>query len=846
MIPPTEPGDKPAPLTPDHRADLEKSGLTPETIAAAGLHSVLDGARVRDLLGDYLSRATANKMGACLAFPYFDAAGGPMTFAAGDGTPRPFVRLKPSVPRADTKNKDRRIKYESPAAAPCRAYFPPGTRAALADPTVALLITEGEKKSLCADQHGFPCVGLGGVWAWQKKRDRDADGKGIGPRELIPDLDGIAWPGRKVFITFDSDLTDKPDVQWAEYHLADVLLQRGADVRAVRLPAEPDGSKNGLDDFLVRHGPDALRKLLAAAVAATRPAGGDDRPKIVTGTDEYRVNAEAIAALAAGTDVYQRGNMLVRAVRTETDPDPHAVVRRPPGSPVVRPLPQPLLRELFTRCARWVSIRETEKEVIEKPVHPPDWCVSAVHNRDRWPGIRHLEAAVDHPVILCDGTVLGANGYDPRSQLLVSVPAGLKITVPDRPTPADVAAAVAAIDDVIQNFPFEKPEHRAAWFAGLLTPLAWFAFDGPAPLLLIDGNTRGCGKGLLADVIALVLTGRRFPVMSYTADKEELRKKITSLAMEGERIVLLDNLAGAVGNDVLDMALTADRWKDRVLGVNKVFDGPLNVAWYATGNNVQLHADTSRRCSHCRIETPHERPELRDDVKYKDLRAHVRGHRGPLLSAALTILRGWFAAGKPRHNLAPWGSFEGWSGVVREAVLFAGLPDPGETRLALQTTADRDALTMAAMIEALERMDPGRKGVTTAGIIDAVRKPGDPPPAWFEDLKSAVEELCGKLDGRVLGYRFRAFARRNFGGKMIDRAPNVSSNNSVRWVVTSAGGPARAGTSPVSPESPAPVPTGDAGDTGDVPAQPGNATGTKSTRRRFGNDDRGHDQRGSR
>ena len=34
------------------------------------------------------------------------------------------------------------------------------------------------------------------------------------------------------------DLTDKPESQWAEYHLADVLRQCGANVRAVRLPAE--------------------------------------------------------------------------------------------------------------------------------------------------------------------------------------------------------------------------------------------------------------------------------------------------------------------------------------------------------------------------------------------------------------------------------------------------------------------------------------------------------------------------------------------------------------------------------------------------------------------------------
>src|SRR5262249_7491177 len=42
-----------------------------------------------------------------------------------------------------------------------------------------------------------------------------------------------------------------------------------------RLPAEADGAKNGLDDFLVRHGPDALRRLVEEAQApekATKPS----------------------------------------------------------------------------------------------------------------------------------------------------------------------------------------------------------------------------------------------------------------------------------------------------------------------------------------------------------------------------------------------------------------------------------------------------------------------------------------------------------------------------------------------------------------------------------------------
>ena len=75
------------------------------------------------------------------------------------------------------------------------------------------------------------------------------------------------------------------------------------------------------------------------------------------------------------------------------------------------------------------------------------------------------------------------------------------------------------------------------------------------------------------------------------------------------------------------------------------------MTWYGTGNNVQLGADTSRRVCHIRMESPEERPELKSDFRHKELRVYVRKHRGKLLAAALTILRGWHVAGRPTHNL---------------------------------------------------------------------------------------------------------------------------------------------------------------------------------------------------
>ena len=380
--------------------------------------------------------------------------------------------------------------------------------------------------------------------------------------------------------------------------------------------------------------------------------------------------------------------------------------------------------------------------------------------------------------------MLASNGYDSTTRLYVAAPGGLELRVPTRPRSTDAARSASLLLDLVGDFPFESPAHRSAWLAGLLTPLAWFAFDGPAPMFLIDGNVRGVGKGLLADVVALLLTGRRFPVMSYASDREELRKKITTVAVEGERMVLLDNLAGAVGNDVLDRALTADRWKNRLLGTNRDYDGPLHICRFGTGNNVQLQADTARRVCHVRLETPDERPEDKNGFRHPDLRAHVLRHRGELLSAALTILRGWHVAGRPHRDLPAWGSYEGWSGVVRPAVVFAGLPDPGQTRLALQTQADRDAGSLALLMSAMERLDPARRGLTAAELVDAARRSGPDGPG--ASLRAAVDELCGKLDSRALGCRQRHFRRRTVGGRVLDQS-GADRTHAARWVVRPLG-----------------------------------------------------------
>lgn len=813
-------------LSEKHLADLQSSGLSDEQILRCGFRSITDTKQIGEWLG---WTGPATKLGPCLCLPYY----GP------DGKYLNYVRVKPDRPRTV---KGKPAKYESPLKAGNRLYFPPETRAVLSDHTVPILITEGEKKTAKADQEGFPCLGLSGVYCGLKSRSKDATGAGHGNRELIDDFNAVNLAGRTVLIVFDSDAATNIQVRWAEYHLGVAFREKGADVQIVRLPGNGQDEKVGLDDYLVAHGANSLRALIANAKPVEKPA--DDRPMIVIGVDEHRVNDEAAAALASEPDLFQRAGSLVVVSRTVDVTDPKATVRRSPGSVILRLLLQASVRERMARSAKWVTVREKDGEVEYVPAHPPAWSAAAVYARTHWPKVRLLDALLSHPVLLPDGSILATPGYHPSAALYLDLTPGLQISVPATVTKDHVRAAVKTLFDVLSDFPFETAAHKSAWLAGLLTPLAWFMFDGPAPLFLIDANIRAAGKGLLADVIAIILTGRRFPVMTYTPDREELRKRITALAAEGDRLVLMDNMAGSVGNDILDAALTSDRWKDRILGVNRVYDGPLHVTWFATGNNVQLAADTARRVCHIRLETPAENPENRAGFKVSDLRRHVRARRGELLSAALTILKGWCDAGRPVTGVKPWGSFEGWSGVVREAICFAGEPDPGETRMALQTAADRDAGAMSTILQCLVRLDPDRRGVTAAEVVEKLKDPPEPTPYWYGDLRAALEDLCGGLDTRRIGGRFRSFTRRVFDGQFLDKA--VTEARAVRWAVFPASEFARSRAKPTheahETHSPKEV-AGESDESGeskpvDPPPPAADAKATRRTRR-FSNDDRG-------
>jgi hypothetical protein len=102
---------------------------------------------------------------------------------------------------------------------------------------------------------------------------------------------------------------------------------------------------------------------------------------------------------------------------------------------------------------------------------------------------------------------------------------------------------------------------------------------------------------------------------------------------------------------------------------------------------------------------------------------------------------------------------------------------------------------MALVLSCWEQLDPDRKGLTAAEVIQLLYKQphrrgesgesGESFPPQPEnchaDLKDALEALLGKPDARGLGNRLRSYRRRVFRGRYFDRVS--VRHHAARWAV---------------------------------------------------------------
>jgi len=187
---------------------------------------------------------------------------------------------------------------------------------------------------------------------------------------------------------------------------------------------------------------------------------------------------------------------------------------------------------------------------------------------------------------------------------------------------------------------------------------------------------------------------------------------------------------------------------------------PMSTVFFATANNLIIHADTCRRICHIRLETHLEHPEKRDDCRHQPLLPYVRANRGKLTAAALSLLHHYHKAGRPDQGLKPWGSFEGWT-LIRNVIVWAGMPDPAETLNDLQAANDTDTPLLRMLLDGWQEADGSmtlKEALDKADIIEGgVFK--------FPALRAAIDEVEGRDKKKALGVELRRFKGNRCDGR---------------------------------------------------------------------------------
>ena len=481
--------------------------------------------------------------------------------------------------------------------------------------------------------------------------------------------------------------------------------------------------------------------------------------KIIGGALPATLDAAEHALIEQGVDLFQRGDMIVRPGNDCTIKIRHD--RTTTGKRLFE-VSAVEMREHMTATARFMQWDGRNRDY--KGIDCPEMVAAGYLARKGRRKLRTLTALIDAPTIRLDGTILDRPGYDEATGLYL-IPTAEFPTIPATLKRGDGLAAMAVLKSLVRDFPFVADADCSVWLSAVLTaPIR--AMLPTAPLHGFDAPAPGSGKGKLVDTVAMVATGRAASVFNQGRSEEETEKRLGSILMTGDLCINMDNCTLPLEGDFLCSALTAaGAVRVRILGRSEAPQLPMVATLFATGNNLTAKGDMTRRVIRCTIDPKMERPETRKfDI---DPVEEAQKGRRSYLAAALTVLRAHAAADRPQCDLAPLGSFEHWSRIVRAALVWLNEADPCDTMKDIAGD-DEEHETLAALIDAWQ----AAHGMEALAVAAAAEKLAP------DILRKVAPGLRNEgYDVRRLGWYLKRHGRKVANGRRL--VQTKSGNNSL-------------------------------------------------------------------
>jgi hypothetical protein len=372
--------------------------------------------------------------------------------------------------------------------------------------------------------------------------------------------------------------------------------------------------------------------------------------------------------------------------------------------------------------------------------------------------VPQLTALATCPLLLADGRILARPEFDAASGILFDAQGVTFPAVPERPNRAEAAAALKLLMHPFRDYPFVDDASKSVLVSLLLSAVSRFAYPF-VPCHAFDATGAGTGKSKLFDCASILLTGRECAVVSQPDDATEFEKKLFAELLAGDPLVSIDNCNLPLDNPFLCMTITQRFVKSRLLGLSKNPEIPNAVILGANGNNFAFAGDMLRRGLTGRLDAAMEKPWERT-FNSEDPVIVFKRDRPQLVTAALTMLRAYAAAGRPEMIALPLGGFEDWCRTVRDPILWLGGADPCLT-IESARTADPERQQLEAVLIQWRNVIQDRSLTTREVIAEACRSTPDPTQTnpnrvayLFPEFRNALLDVAivrGHIDAGRLG-----------------------------------------------------------------------------------------------
>ena len=505
-----------------------------------------------------------------------------------------------------------------------------------------------------------------------------------------------------------------------------------------------------------------IRELLSYLDINVSSAHMKSTIRVVAG-EMHRVVDASERELEQSRRYYQRGGLIVTVA---TDPSTRETR--------VREVTQPALVRALANVAIWERFDGRAKDWMR--CDPPARHVAVLFDSISYPHLPVLNGITRQPYFRQAGTLMTSAGYDVATGMF-GVFDTRAFSVPEHPTRKQAMEALEVLKDLLKEFSFASEHDLAAALAAMLTASIRASLS-VAPMFHVRAHMVGSGKSYLCELITAFATPQRGTPTNFPADDEECRKLLLAEFLRAPAVVEFDNLTSdLLAHKSLCTALTSEFMSGRILGLSRTATVSTRALFLSSGNNVGPVKDMIRRCITINLSPQCEVPAARTFDR-PNLLAEVLHERGRYVSAALTIVRAWMVAGKPKNECKSMASFGEWSDLCRQPLLWLGLQDPTAS-VFVAIAEDPDRETLARFLWAWH----GVFGKTPAMVRDAVRHAN----AGFDknnELREVLRDIAderGEINRRKVGW----WIRRN-SGRIVDglRIMRASGNRSAEaWRV---------------------------------------------------------------